>query len=44
MPKGDHIYNCYAPPPQEFVRGEGPYLYTEDGERYSPRRTAARGS
>ena len=39
MPKGDHIYNCYAPPPQEFVRGEGPYLYTAgkdggDGNRY----------
>ncbi|WP_281953971.1 aspartate aminotransferase family protein [Pseudophaeobacter arcticus] len=34
MPQGDHIYNCYAPPPQEFVRGEGVYLYTEDGEKY----------
>ena len=31
---GKHIYPTYAPPPQEFVRGEGPYLYTEDGERY----------
>jgi len=34
MAKGDHLYNCYAPPPQEFVRGEGPYLYTESGDRY----------
>jgi len=34
MPKNDHIYNCYAPPPEEFVRGEGVYLYTEDGEKY----------
>ncbi len=34
MPKNDHIYNCYAPPPEEFVRGEGVYLYTGDGEKY----------
>ncbi|PHR61550.1 MAG: acetylornithine transaminase [Robiginitomaculum sp.] len=34
MPTNDHIYNCYAPPPQEFVRGEGAYLYTESGEKY----------
>ena len=34
MAKGDHLYDCYAPPPQEFVRGEGSYLFTEDGERY----------
>lgn len=34
MPKNDHIYNCYAPPAEEFVRGEGVYLYTEDGEKY----------
>lgn len=34
MAKGDHIYDCYAPPPQEFVRGNGAYLYTEDGEEY----------
>jgi len=34
MADGDHLYNCYAPPPQEFVRGEGVYLYTEDGDRY----------
>ena len=34
MPKNDHIYNCYAPPPEEFVRGEGVYLYTEDGDKY----------
>ena len=34
MSANDHIYNCYAPPPQEFVRGEGVYLYTESGEKY----------
>ena len=34
MAENDHIYNCYAPPPQEFVKGEGVYLYTEDGEKY----------
>lgn len=35
MSANDHIYNCYAPPPpQEFVRGEGVYLYTEDGDKY----------
>lgn len=34
MAKGNHIYDCYAPPAQEFVRGEGAYLYTEDGEKY----------
>ena len=34
MAENDHIYNCYSPPPQEFVKGEGVYLYTEDGEKY----------
>lgn len=34
MAENDHIYNCYAPPPQEFVRGEGVYLYTENGDKY----------
>ena len=34
MAKGDHLFNTYAPPPQEFVRGEGAYLYTENGEKY----------
>jgi len=34
MAKGDHLYDCYKPPAQEFVRGEGPYLYTEDGGKY----------
>jgi len=34
VPQGDHLYNCYAPPPVEFVRGEGAYLYTETGEKY----------
>lgn len=34
MAQGDHLYNCYAPPAQEFVRGEGVYLYTESGDKY----------
>lgn len=34
MAQGDHLYNCYAPPEQEFVRGEGAYLFTEDGKKY----------
>ncbi|WP_371396830.1 aspartate aminotransferase family protein [Fretibacter rubidus] len=34
MAQGDHLYNCYMPPAQEFVRGEGAYLYTEDNEKY----------
>ncbi|HHL42095.1 MAG TPA: aspartate aminotransferase family protein [Hellea balneolensis] len=34
MGTNDHIYNCYAPPPVEFDRGEGVYLYTEEGEKY----------
>jgi len=34
MPQNDHIYNCYAPPAEEFVRGEGVYLYTEDDDKY----------
>jgi acetylornithine/N-succinyldiaminopimelate aminotransferase len=34
MSANDHLYNCYSPPAQEFVRGEGVYLYTEDGDKY----------
>jgi len=34
MPQNDHIYNCYAPPAEEFVRGEGVHLYTENGDKY----------
>ena len=34
MAHGDHLFDCYAPPAQEFVRGEGAYLYTESGEKY----------
>jgi len=34
MAEGDHLYNCYAPAPQEFIRGEGPYLFTKEGDRY----------
>jgi acetylornithine/N-succinyldiaminopimelate aminotransferase len=28
------MMNTYAPPETVFVRGEGAYLYTEDGEKY----------
>ena len=34
MAEGDHLYNTYKPPAQEFVRGEGAYLYTENGVKY----------
>ena len=34
MAEGDHLYNTYKPPAQEFVRGEGAYLYTENGDKY----------
>ena len=34
MAKGDHLFDCYAPPPLEFTRGQGAYLYTDKGERY----------
>jgi len=34
MAKGDHLYDCYKPPTQEFVRGEGAYLYTDKDEKY----------
>lgn len=34
MAKDNHIYDCYRPPAQQFVRGEGPYLYTESGDTY----------
>jgi len=34
MAQGDHLYNTYRPPAQEFVRGEGAYLYTENGDKY----------
>ena len=34
MAQGDHLYNTYKPPAQEFVRGEGAYLYTENGDKY----------
>lgn len=34
MAQGDHLFNTYAPPEQEFVRGEGAYLYTADDEKY----------
>ncbi|RZV44007.1 MAG: aminotransferase class III-fold pyridoxal phosphate-dependent enzyme, partial [Acidimicrobiales bacterium] len=34
MAANDHLYNCYSPPEMEFVRGEGAYLYTEDGDKY----------
>jgi acetylornithine/N-succinyldiaminopimelate aminotransferase len=28
------MYDCYKPPEQLFVRGEGAYLYTDKGEKY----------
>lgn len=34
MAANNHIYDCYRPPAQEFVRGEGAYLYTESGDKY----------
>lgn len=34
MPQNDNIYNCYSPPAEEFVRGEGVHLYTESGDKY----------
>ncbi|WP_026942791.1 aspartate aminotransferase family protein [Hellea balneolensis] len=34
MADGDHLYNTYKPPAQDFVRGEGAYLYTENGDKY----------
>ncbi len=34
MPTNDHIFNCYSPPPENFIRGEGVYLYTEEGDKY----------
>lgn len=34
MAKGDHLYDCYTPPAVTFERGEGPYLYTADNDRY----------
>ena len=34
MAKGDHLFDTYKPPAHEFVRGEGAYLYTENGDKY----------
>ena len=34
MAHGDHLYDTYNPPIQNFVRGEGAYLYTENGNKY----------
>ena len=34
MAQGDNLYDCYKPPAQEFVRGKGAYLYTENGDKY----------
>ena len=34
MAKGDHLFDCYAPPPLEFSHGEGAYLYADNGDRY----------
>jgi len=32
--KGNHLFDCYSPPAITFERGEGAYLYTDEGERY----------
>jgi len=34
MAEGDHLYDTYKPPMHDFVRGEGAYLYTENGDKY----------
>jgi acetylornithine/N-succinyldiaminopimelate aminotransferase len=34
MAKGNHLFDCYNPPAVTFERGEGAYLYTDEGERY----------
>lgn len=34
MSEHDNLYNCYAPPEQVFVRGEGAYLYTDKDEKF----------
>lgn len=34
MAEGDHLYDTYKPPAHDFVRGEGAYLYTENGDKY----------
>lgn len=30
----DNLYNCYVPPQELFVRGEGAYLYTDKDEKF----------
>jgi len=34
MGEHNHLYDCYVPPEQLFVRGEGAYLYTDKDEKY----------
>ena len=34
MGKQEHTFDVYAPPPLEFVRGEGARLFSEAGEEY----------
>lgn len=34
MSNNENMYDCYVPPPQLFVRGEGAYLYTDKDEKY----------
>ena len=34
MSSNEHMYDCYKPPEQLFVRGEGAYLYTDKDEKY----------
>ncbi|GLQ21557.1 aspartate aminotransferase family protein [Algimonas porphyrae] len=34
MAQGNHLFDCYNPPDITFERGEGAWLYTDEGERY----------
>lgn len=34
MAEGNHLFDCYNPPDITFERGEGAYLYTQEGEQY----------
>jgi len=34
MAEGDHLFDTYKPPAHDFIRGEGAYLYTENGDKY----------
>lgn len=34
MAEQNHVYGTYAPPPTEFVRGEGAHLFDAEGNRF----------